>query len=179
MYARHQGEINIKLSGWKGVVVVVLLVAGAGYLHYYRYYYNPDFDTFVTYLESDDPNAIGEALYHTRNLTLSKGHKLIPHILPLLGDDRPLPGAIEGKIIREIQSTPGAIGGMGAEMEGSFTLGSTAALAIQSLVIMNVRRSRRVTTKAWDRIVNHVVNGIGSGTGGPGSSPAESGGFGI
>lgn len=160
MYSKDEKCFEFQLTGLKSAMVVLCLLA-LGYLgHHYTYYYNPNLDKSIAALESDDPNFIGEALYQIQKLTMGKGYKLIPHILPILKDSRPLPEIVEQKIIREIQSTPGAMYGIGRKMRGSLTLGSTAALTLQSLVILDVQNRRFVGGKAQDQIINYIIENI-------------------
>jgi hypothetical protein len=157
MYPSDENPFEIKLSGRKATIVAICIISFVYFLHHYIYYKNPTLKNSITALESDDPFAIGEALYQAQKLTMSKGHKLIPYILPLLKDNRELPDNIEKKIILEIQSTPGAIGGMGERMKGSFTLGFTSALTLQSLVMLDVQNKRFVGGKARDKIVEYII----------------------
>ncbi len=148
--------ITIPIKNWKGAVFVVGLVVFAFSMHHYIYYYNPELDETITALQSDDPAAIARALLKTSEFGMEKGHKLIPYILPLLKDKRIVPQHIEQEMIEKTQSSPAAIPGMGADLRGTHTIGFSAAMTIQALIIVDVLRTRWISGKAEKRIISYI-----------------------
>ncbi len=144
----------------KDTIIVGGLVFLAFYIHDLIYYDNPQLDKTITELQSGDPAAIAQALLDTSSLDMAKGHKLIPYILPLLGDKRMVPEPIAQKMIQRIQSSPGAIPGVEGYMRDTLNIGFSAALTIQSLVIVDVLHLERVGGKAAKRIVSYVLNEV-------------------
>ncbi len=153
-------EITIPITNWKRAIVVVGLVVFAFCVHHFTYYDNPELDETITALQSNDPATIAEALLKTSALGMAKGHKLIPHILPLLSDERPVPEDIAQKMIRNTQSSPGAIPGMGKHLHDILTIGFSAALTIQSLVIVDVLHVQRIGGNAEEYIISYVTEEI-------------------
>ena len=154
-------EINFEIKGWKAAVFVLIIVLLAFSHNYYTYYYNPRFSELSAALQSDDVMVMGKALYESGKFTMGKGHKLIPYILPHLSDDRELPEELKTEIIRDIQATPGSISGLDGALGNVQTVGFTAAMALQGLVIMDLERKRSVGGKARNQIVDYVLNDIG------------------
>lgn len=157
----RDNEMTIELRGWPGVLVVACLIFGALWMHHRIYYHNPDFETQREALESDDPVRIGTALLSIDMLTMGRGHNLVPYLLPLLQDERPLPPEIEARMIRRIQSAPGAVMGMDEHMRGSFTLGFATALTLKGLIMMREESTGWVSRKARNRITEYVLDDIG------------------
>ncbi|PIE03485.1 MAG: hypothetical protein CSA81_02025 [Acidobacteria bacterium] len=154
-------DFSFELRGWPGIAVAAgLLVLGLS-VNYYIFRYNPKQAALVESLQSDDPAVIGQALYESGKFTMGKGHKLIPCILPHLSDHRDLPEELKQKIISEIQATPGSIPGIESEMARVLSIGYTAALTLQSLVIKDVESKRWVGGKYRARIVEYVLDEIG------------------
>ncbi|PIE41752.1 MAG: hypothetical protein CSA49_01985 [Gammaproteobacteria bacterium] len=153
-------ETTIPITNWKRAVVAVGLVILAFWMHDFIYYDNPKLDETIAQLQSGDSQAIAQALLDTSSLGMAKGHQLIPHILPLLGDNRPVPEHIEQQMIQQLQSTPGAIPGMGEYLRGTLTIGFSAAMSIQALVIVDVFHLRWVGGRAKQRIVAYVTEEI-------------------
>ncbi len=154
--------MTFELKSWPGIAVVVVIVTLALGANHYRFRYNPRLDALTQALQSDDPAVIGAALYESREFTMGKGHKLIPYILPHLSDDRDLPENLKQKLIEHIQSVPGSITGIESAMGKTLSLGFTAALTLQGLVIKDVERNRWVGGKYRTLIVEYVLNEIGS-----------------
>ncbi len=153
-------ETTIKITGWKGALFVVGLVVFAFWMNHRIYYYNPDLDETITALQSDDPATIAQALVESQTLGMAKGQKLIPYILFLLSDQRRVPDEIAQRIVQNIQSMPGAIPGIEPQLKEIQTIGFTAAITIQSLVIVDVRNIRWGSRKARKRIVSYVTEQI-------------------
>lgn len=153
--------VFIELRGWPGAIVVLCLVIGGFWLHDRLYYHNPDFETQREALESDDPARIGAALLDIGTLTMGRGHGLVPYLLPLLRDERPLPPDIEQRMIRGFQAAPGAIPGMEDHLRGRFTLGFTTALTLKGLIMMREESTGWVARKARNRITEYVLDDIG------------------
>ncbi len=151
---------TIPITNWKGAILVVGLVILAFSVHYFIYYYNPELDETITQLQSDDPTSIVQALLETSSLGMAKGYKLIPHILPLLSDKRHISKQSSQKIIRKIQSSPGAILGMGKHLQRTHTIGFSAAMTIQSLVIVDDLHVRSIGGNAKERIISYVTEEI-------------------
>jgi hypothetical protein len=157
----NDSETTFELKGWSGVAVVVGLIIFGLAGHHYMYKYNPKLEELTQALQSDDPSVIGKALYESGRFTMGKGHKLIPYILPHLSDDRDLPEQLKQKIIKEIQSTPGSIPGVESDLVGIFSIGFTAALTLQSLVIKDVENKRWIGGKYRSLIVEYILDEIG------------------
>lgn len=153
-------EINFQLNGWSGVIVVICLVSFAFYAHDRIYYHNPRVEPLIQSLQSDDPVAIGNALFEIDGFTMEKGHKLIPYILPLLRDERELPENLKNKISKKIQSTPGSIPGMGEGLKKIQTIGFRAAMTLQSLAMCDLQVGS-VGKKSREKIVSYVIEDIG------------------
>ncbi len=154
-------KITFELKGWPGVIVVVVLVTLAFSANHFWFRYNPRLDELIQALQSNDPLIIGEALYESKNFTMGKGHELIPHIFPLLSDDRDLPENLKQKIIVEIQSISSSIPGMESGMKSTYSIGFFAALTLQGLVIKDVENRRWIGGKYRARIVEYVLDEIG------------------
>ncbi len=153
-------ELTFQLKGWSGIVIVVGLVVFALAVNHYVFRYNPRLDELTQALQSDNPSRIGEALYESGKLTAGKGHKLIPYILPHLSDDRDLPEAIKQKQVSQIQSAPGSFLGLEANVGRVLSIGYTAALTLQGLVIMDVENRRWIGRKYRAQIVDYVLDEI-------------------
>ncbi|PID78248.1 MAG: hypothetical protein CSA18_02460 [Deltaproteobacteria bacterium] len=155
-------ETRIEITSWKGAVFVIGLVIFAFWMHNFIYYYNPKLDETRMALRSDDPAIIAEALLEIKSLGMAKGHKLIPDILVLLGDERPVPEEIAKKMMLQFKSMPGAIFIPGIEdrLKKILTIGHTAAIAIQGLVIIDVHHLRWIGGKAKKQIVSYVTKEI-------------------
>ncbi len=155
-------ETRIEITSWKGALLVIGLVVFAFSMHHFTYYYNPKLDETRMALRSDDPAIIAQALLDIGRLGMAKGHKLIPDILTLLGDERPVPEEIAQKMALRIQSMPSAvfIPGIEDHLKNILTIGYTAALAIQGLVIIDVHHLRRIGGKANKQIVSYVTKEI-------------------
>ncbi|PID73513.1 MAG: hypothetical protein CSB33_03225 [Desulfobacterales bacterium] len=158
----NDSEITFELKGWPGGIVFVVLVTLAFTANHFWFRYNPRLGELIQALQSNDPLIIGEALYESHKLTMGKGHKLIPHILPLLSDDRNLSENLKQNIIVEIQSIPGSIPGMESGMKSSYSIGFIAALTLQGLVIKDVENRRRIGGKYQAQIVEYVLDEIGT-----------------
>ncbi|PID75184.1 MAG: hypothetical protein CSB23_05075 [Deltaproteobacteria bacterium] len=130
------------------------------FVHHCTYYHNPKLDETIVALQSDESAIIAQALFETQSLGMAKGHKLIPYILPLLSDKRPVPEDIAQKTIQKIQASPGAIPGMGEYLKDIQTIGFSAAMTIQSLVIVDVLHVRWVRGKAKKRIISYVTEEV-------------------
>ncbi len=157
----NDSEITFELKVWSGVAVVAGLIIFGLAGHHYMYNYNPKLEELTQALQSDDPSVIGKALYESGRFTMGKGHKLIPYILPHLSDDRDLPEKLKQKIIKGIQSTPGSIPGVESDLGGIFSIGFTAALTLQSLVIKDVENKRWIGGKYRALIVEYILDEIG------------------
>ncbi len=157
----NDSKITFELKGWPGVIVVVVLVTLAFSANHFLFRYNPRLDELIQALQSNDPIIIGEALYESKKFTMGKGFKLIPHILPLLSDDRDLPENLKKKIIVEIQSIPGSIPGIESEIKNIYSIGFVAALMLQGLVIKDVENRRWLGGKYRARIVEYVLDKVG------------------
>jgi hypothetical protein len=157
----NNSEITFELKSRSGIAVVITFIALALAANHYRYRYNPRLDELTQSLQSDDPSVIGKALYESGKLTMGKGYKLIPYILPHLSDVRDLPEELKQKIIKEIQSTPGSIPGIKSDLGGIFSIGFTAALTLQGLVIKDVENRRWISGKYRGRIVEYLLDEIG------------------
>lgn len=157
----NDNEINFELKGWPGVIVVICIISFAFFVHDRIYYHNPRVKPLIKSLQSNDPTIIGEALCETDSFTMERGHKLIPYILPLLRDERELPENLKNKIIKDIQSTPGSIPGMEGYLKKIQTIGFTAALTLQGLVINDILHKRWVGGKYKNKIVSYVIEDIG------------------
>jgi hypothetical protein len=157
----NDSEITFELKGWSGVAVVVGLIMLGLAVHHYNFNYNPRLDELSHALQSDDPLLIGEALYESGRSTMGKSHKLIPYILPHLDDDRALPEELKQKIIKGFQSTSGSIPGIESDLGRVLSIGLTAALTLQSLVIIDVENKRWIGGKYRARIVEYVLDEIG------------------
>lgn len=157
-----EDEFIIEINSWKGLAGVAVIVILAFCIHHFIYYYNPNLDASIDALASDDPAAISQALLDAETLGMEKGHKLVPHILVLLGDERPVPEPILQKMIRNIQATPGAITGVGPNLKPIYTIGFSAAMTLQSLVINDLHRLRWVGGKAKSRIITYVTKTVDS-----------------
>ncbi|PID55632.1 hypothetical protein CSB45_15065 [candidate division KSB3 bacterium] len=153
-------EITIPITNWKSAILVVGLVVLAFCTHHVIYYYNPKLDETITALQSDDPAAIAQALLESSDLDMAKGHKLIPYILPLLSDKRLVTEHAAQEMTHKIQSSPGAIPGMGAHLNGIPTVGFSAAMTIQALVIVDTFHTRWIGGKAKERIISYVTQEI-------------------
>ncbi|PIE61371.1 MAG: hypothetical protein CSA29_03705 [Desulfobacterales bacterium] len=151
----------MEITGWKGGVFVIGLVVFAFWMHDFIYYNNPKLDETIMALKSDEPAVISQALFENESLGMARGHKLIPYILPLLGDERRVPEEIAQKMIKTIQSTPGAISDMDNHLQRIMTIGFTAAMTIQSMIIIdNVNHAGWIRAKAKKRIISYVTEVI-------------------
>ncbi|PIE60154.1 MAG: hypothetical protein CSA32_00435 [Desulfobulbus propionicus] len=154
-------ETTIPVTGWKGAILVVGIVVLAFWMHDRIYYHNPKLDETIAALQSDDPATIAQALLETDTLGMARGHKLIPYILLLLGDERRVPDEIARKIVQRLQSSPGAISGVGKYLKDIQTIGLRAATTIQALVIIDLHyRVSGIGGKARKRIISYVTERI-------------------
>ncbi len=156
-------KTKILITGLKDAVFVIGIVVLALWLHDRIYYDNPDLNKTIAALQSDNPGTIAQALVEANTLGMAKGHELIPDILLLLSDERRIPDEIALRIRQSIQSSPGPISGMEEQLKEIQTVGFTAAMTIQSMVIVNVSHIRRGSKKAKERIVSYVTGQIDSG----------------
>ncbi|WP_028580692.1 hypothetical protein [Desulfogranum japonicum] len=156
-----EDEFTIEIKSWKGLAVVAGIIILAFWIHHYTYYYNPNLEASINALTSEDPAIISQALMDIETLGMEKGHKLIPYILVLLGDERPVPEPIVSKMIRNIQSTPGAIGGFDAYLKPTQTIGFSAAMTLQSFLVIDLRKSGRISGNAREQIIYYVTETIG------------------
>nr|WP_319494743.1 hypothetical protein [uncultured Desulfobacter sp.] len=155
-----ENEFTIEIKSRKGLAVVSGIVILVFCIHHFIYYYNPNLDASIKSLRSDDPATISQALLNADNLGMEKGHKLIPYILVLLGDERPVPEPILQRMIQNIQAVPGAITGAGANLPPIYTIGFSAAMTLQSLVINDLKRLRWIGGRAKKRIINYVTTTV-------------------
>ncbi|PIE54241.1 MAG: hypothetical protein CSA35_06760 [Dethiosulfovibrio peptidovorans] len=152
--------MEIKITNWKRGIAVVSLVVVAFCVHYFTHYYNPELDETITALQSNNPATIAQALLKTSEFGMAKGHKLIPHILPLLSDKRLVKKDASQKMIHKVQSLPEAAPGMDKYLRGIHTIGFSAAMTIQSLVIVDVLHVWWIGGKAKKRIISYVTEEI-------------------
>lgn len=149
-------EIEIPINDWVGLVLVVILISFGIWTHHLIFYHNPKLAETIHGLESRDPRAIGEALLKAREVSMERGHKLVPSLLPLLQDERSMPD----DIVNQFSQTRGFLGMSGIPLPKIEKIGTATGLVLQSLVINDVTKERSVSGAAKEKIVDYVLQRV-------------------
>ncbi|PID27479.1 MAG: hypothetical protein CSB55_08825 [Candidatus Cloacimonadota bacterium] len=150
-------EILIPVKSYKGFFLAVGLIVSAFIVNYFIWHYNPELNKTAVLLESGDPENIAEALLKTSSFGTAKGYKLIPLILPLLGDKRYVSSHLKEKTSHHISGESGS--GIYSNEPG--TIGFSAALTLNSLIInADISGIRGIRGKAKKNIIKYITDDI-------------------